>query len=121
MFVSLGWAGGGSWAFLRDRAAPQIKIRALRHQLSVLQQSVKRLKLTAADWLAPQGLPLVPDKELSTGKARMQYRRSGNSQEIMRATGVGRRRAEPWTQLCCLPQSNRMAPHIGMPKCFETA
>jgi hypothetical protein len=36
-------------ASFRDRAALQLEILALRHQLSVLQRSVKRPKLTAAD------------------------------------------------------------------------
>jgi len=36
-------------AFFRDRAALQLEILALRHQLGVLQRSVKRPKLTAAD------------------------------------------------------------------------
>ena len=44
-------------AFFRQRAALQLEILALRHQLGVLQRSVKRPKLTAADrflwaWLA---------------------------------------------------------------------
>jgi len=44
-------------AFFRQRAALQLEIPALRHQLGVLQRSVKRPKLTAADrflwaWLA---------------------------------------------------------------------
>ena len=34
---------------LRTRAALQIEVLALRHQLNVLQRSVKRPKLTAAD------------------------------------------------------------------------
>jgi len=34
---------------LRTRAALQIEVLALRHQLNVLQRSVKRWKLTAAD------------------------------------------------------------------------
>jgi hypothetical protein len=34
---------------LRTRAALQMEVLALRHQLNVLQRSVKRLKLTAAD------------------------------------------------------------------------
>jgi len=43
--------------FFRERAALQLEILALRHQLVVLQRSVKRPKLTAADrflwaWLA---------------------------------------------------------------------
>jgi hypothetical protein len=43
--------------FLRSRAALQIEVLALRHQLTVLQRSVKRPKWTAADrflwaWLA---------------------------------------------------------------------
>ena len=37
------------WAFFRQRAALQLEILALRHQLGVLQRSVKRPKLTAAD------------------------------------------------------------------------
>jgi hypothetical protein len=36
-------------AFFRHRAALQLEILALRHQLGVLQRSVKRPKLTAAD------------------------------------------------------------------------
>jgi hypothetical protein len=36
-------------ASFRDRAALHLEILALRHQLSVLQRSVKRPKLTAAD------------------------------------------------------------------------
>jgi len=36
-------------ASFRNRAALQLEILALRHQLSVLQRSVKRPKLTAAD------------------------------------------------------------------------
>jgi hypothetical protein len=44
-------------AFFRQRAALQLEILALRHQLGALQRSVKRPKLTAADrflwaWLA---------------------------------------------------------------------
>jgi len=44
-------------AFFRQRAALQLEILALRHQLGVLQRSVQRPKLTAADrllwaWLA---------------------------------------------------------------------
>jgi hypothetical protein len=44
-------------AFFRQRTALQLEILALRHQLGVLQRSVKRPKLTAADrclwaWLA---------------------------------------------------------------------
>ena len=37
------------WASFRSRAALQIEILALRHQLGVLQRSVKRPKLTPAD------------------------------------------------------------------------
>jgi hypothetical protein len=37
------------FAFFRSRAALQLEILALRHQLGVLQRSVKRPKLTAAD------------------------------------------------------------------------
>ncbi len=36
-------------AFFRQRTALQFEILALRHQLGVLQRSVKRPKLTAAD------------------------------------------------------------------------
>ncbi|MBM3754224.1 MAG: hypothetical protein FJW38_09615, partial [Acidobacteria bacterium] len=36
-------------AFFRQRAALQLEILALRHQLGVLQRSVKPPKLTAAD------------------------------------------------------------------------
>ena len=36
-------------AFFRQRTALQLEIRALRHQLGVLQRSVKRPKLTTAD------------------------------------------------------------------------
>jgi hypothetical protein len=36
-------------ASFRSRAALQLEILALRHQLGVLQRSVKRPKLTAAD------------------------------------------------------------------------
>jgi hypothetical protein len=36
-------------ASFRNRAALQLEILALRHQLGVLQRSVKRPKLTAAD------------------------------------------------------------------------
>jgi hypothetical protein len=77
-------------SYLRSRAALQIEVLALRHQLTVLQRSVKRPRLTAADqflwaWLAhvwrdwraalvivqpetvigwaPPGLPLVLDVE----------------------------------------------------------
>ena len=44
-------------ASLRDRAALQLEILALRHQIGILQRSVKRPKLTTADrllwvWLA---------------------------------------------------------------------
>jgi len=38
-------------AFFRSRAALQFEILALRHQLGVLQRSVKRPKLTAPDRL----------------------------------------------------------------------
>jgi putative transposase len=38
-------------ASFRSRAALQLEILALRHQLGVLQRSVKRPKLTAADRL----------------------------------------------------------------------
>ena len=48
-FASLG-------ASFRSRAALQLEILALRHQLGVLQRSVKRLKLSPADRLALFGL-----------------------------------------------------------------
>jgi hypothetical protein len=38
-------------AWLRSRAALQLEILALRHQIGVLQRSVKRPKLTTADRL----------------------------------------------------------------------
>jgi hypothetical protein len=38
-----------SWASFRSRAALQLEIVALRHQLGVLHRSVKRPRLTAAD------------------------------------------------------------------------
>jgi hypothetical protein len=37
------------WGTFRSRAALQLEILALRHQLSVLHRSVKRPKLTDAD------------------------------------------------------------------------
>ena len=39
----------GLLAFFRSRAALQLEILALRHQLGVLQRSVKRPKLRVAD------------------------------------------------------------------------
>jgi hypothetical protein len=42
-------ASFSSW--FRSRAALQLEILALRHQISVLQRSVKRPKLTSADRL----------------------------------------------------------------------
>jgi hypothetical protein len=43
---------GALFASFRSRAALQLEILALRHQLGVLQRSVKRPKLTPADrWL----------------------------------------------------------------------
>ena len=41
--------GQSLFAFFRSRAALQLEILALRHQLGVLQRSMKRPKLTAAD------------------------------------------------------------------------
>jgi hypothetical protein len=81
-------------ALFRQRTTLPLEILALRHQLDVLQRSVKRPKLTAADRffglvvgglgglatefhqcqagdgdrLAPQGIPPVLDMENSTGK-----------------------------------------------------
>ncbi|MFO0367191.1 MAG: hypothetical protein ACK55F_21220 [Acidobacteriota bacterium] len=49
LFASVSGAGGGFLAFFRQRTALQLEILALRHQLGVLQRSVKRPKLTAAD------------------------------------------------------------------------
>src|SRR5947209_19608169 len=71
-------------ASFRSRAALQLEILALRHQVGVLQRSVKRPQLTPADrflwagrrveglaiqcllrqaidghWLAPEGLPFI--------------------------------------------------------------
>ncbi|MFN9460743.1 MAG: hypothetical protein ACK6D7_25720 [Acidobacteriota bacterium] len=40
---------GAFLAFFRQRTELQLEIPALRHQLGVLQRSVKRPKLTAAD------------------------------------------------------------------------
>jgi hypothetical protein len=39
------------WASFRSRAALQIEVLSLRHQLGVMQRSVKRPRLTAADRL----------------------------------------------------------------------
>jgi hypothetical protein len=38
-----------AWDCLRTRVALQMEVLALRHQLNVLQRSVKRPNLTAAD------------------------------------------------------------------------
>jgi hypothetical protein len=46
-------------ASLRSRAALQLEILALRHQLGVLQRSVKRPKLTPADRMLWAGLCVV--------------------------------------------------------------
>jgi hypothetical protein len=92
--------------YFRSRAALQLEILALRHQIGVLQRSVKRPKLTAADrllwaWLATawrdwksgafimkasygdrlasQGIPLVLDVENSPWQARAADNTEGNS------------------------------------------
>jgi hypothetical protein len=44
---------------LRTRAALQMEVLALRHQLNVLQRSVKRPKLTAADRFLWTGVSVV--------------------------------------------------------------
>ena len=51
MFALVGCASGGFFVFFRNRAALQLEILALGHQLGILQRSVKRPKLTAADRL----------------------------------------------------------------------
>lgn len=47
------------------------------------------------------------------------HRQGRNNQQIMRATGVGRRRVETWTRLGHLPERNRVAPRVGMPESFR--
>ncbi len=47
------------------------------------------------------------------------HRQGRNNQQIMRATGVDRRRVETWTRLGYLPERNRMAPRVGMPESFR--
>jgi len=47
------------------------------------------------------------------------HRHGRNNQQIMRATGVGRRRVETWTRLGYLPERRRMEPKPGMPAAFR--
>ena len=51
----------------------------------------------------------------SPRKVARMHRQGRNNQQIMRATGVGRCRAETWTRLGYLPDRNRMEPRPGMP------
>ena len=71
-----------SLAFFRQRAALQLEILALRHQLGVLQRSVKRPKLTAADrflwaWLAAVWTDWQPSSILIQPATVIGWRRKG--------------------------------------------
>jgi hypothetical protein len=106
IFAAICSAGAAFLAFFRSRAALQFEILALRHQLGVLQRSVKRPKLTAPDrllwaWLSavwrqwqstiaivkpatvigwtPPGLPPILALENSTGQAGAPRSAQGNS------------------------------------------
>ena len=66
---------------LRTRAALQFEILALRHQLSVLQGSVKRPTLTTADrlWLPETRSDVADDEDQLKSEIRSQSRRRQSS------------------------------------------
>ena len=64
-------------ASFRNRAALQVEVLALRHQLGILHRSVKRPKLTAADrlfwaWLSELSL-VSTSKKFTDPKGRMDF------------------------------------------------
>jgi len=66
----------------RSRAALQLEILALRHQLGVLQRSVKRPKLTAADrflwaWLAAVWTDWQPSAAIMKAATVIGWHRKG--------------------------------------------
>jgi hypothetical protein len=67
----------------RNRAAPQLEILALHHQLSALQRSVKRPKLTAADrflwaWLSAVWEDWQPSSVIMTPATVIGWHRKGS-------------------------------------------
>jgi hypothetical protein len=80
----------------RSRAALQLEILALRHQLGVLHRSVKRPKLTSSDrllWIWLRGTGPIGDQHSSSSN------RKPSSRGIARASGCsGRGRFAPDSQ-----------------------
>ena len=69
-------------AFFRQRTELQLEIPALRHQLGVLQRSVKRPKLTAADrflwaWLAAVWTDWQPSAAIMKAATVIGWHRKG--------------------------------------------
>lgn len=72
--------------------------------------------------LEPQSTPQVAQRAVVRAwfeQVMTLHRQGRNNQQIMRATGVGRRRVETWTRLGYLPERNRMEPRPGMPAAFK--
>ena len=93
-------------------ASAAVGVASERTQADALTQVVEQLP----------SLPETPRPAVVQARFAqvMTLHRDGlNNQQIMRLTGVGRRRVETWTRSGHLPERQRLRPRVGMPESFR--